>query len=648
MSAELTTAEVDHRLSLEVELDRIRRSLAPGARQSGWRPPADDASARSAAMDHLSRAFGLDEFERSVLLICAGFELDSTFGRLCAEASDGGPPYPTFGMAAAAFPDSRPEAFLPGAPLRRWRLVELSSGSSLTTCPVHIDERILIHLLGSSQLDSRLAGIVRVASSSRAAFASQTTLGLQVAAAWQRSWEDPALPTIHVSCGDAELVRSVTADAADRLGLALIVAEAETLPADPRELDGLARLWWREAELDRRLLVLDCRRVDSADPARAGAIRRLIESVEFPVVIETTTQQPLDGRKHLYFRVPTLDAQEQRQLWLSELDSEVEILDEELDRVVSQYRLPAVEIAAVAAEARARAAAAGDEAGIGRELWAVCRSHARPRLGGLAQRVEPHAGWDDLVLPPPQLAILHLLVLQVRQRYKVHERWGFGRRTGRGLGMASLFVGPSGTGKTLAAEVLAAELGLDLYRIDLSQVVNKYIGETEKNLGRIFDAADAGAGILLFDEADALFGKRSEIRDSHDRYANIETGYLLQRMEDYRGLAVLTTNMKEALDAAFLRRLRFTIEFPFPDATLRADIWRRIFPPATPTSNLDADRLAQLNVSGGSIRNIAINAAFLAAGEGASVGMEHVLVAARLESVKLQRPITNSEVRGWT
>jgi SpoVK/Ycf46/Vps4 family AAA+-type ATPase len=195
--------------------------------------------------------------------------------------------------------------------------------------------------------------------------------------------------------------------------------------------------------------------------------------------------------------------------------------------------------------------------------------------------------------------------------------------------------------------VLANELSLDLYRIDLSQVVSKYIGETEKNLRRVFDAAEEGGAILLFDEADALFGKRSEVKDSHDRYANIEVSYLLQRMEDYRGLAILTTNMKSALDTAFLRRIRFIVQFPFPDAAQRAEIWRRIFPRETPTEGLDMNRLARLNVTGGNIRNIALNAAFLAADAGEPVRMCHLLRAARSEYAKLEKPLTESEIGGW-
>jgi len=199
----------------------------------------------------------------------------------------------------------------------------------------------------------------------------------------------------------------------------------------------------------------------------------------------------------------------------------------------------------------------------------------------------------------------------------------------------------------MAAEVLANELGLDLYRIDLSQIVNKYIGETEKNLRRVFDAAEEGSAILLFDEADALFGKRSEVKDSHDRYANIEISYLLQRMEAYRGLAILTTNMKSSLDTAFMRRIKFIIEFPFPEISQRALIWKQIFPPRAPTESLDFEKLAKLNVVGGNIRNIALNAAFLAAEVQGPVCMEHLLRAARNEYAKIGKSLTDSEIRGW-
>ena len=224
---------------------------------------------------------------------------------------------------------------------------------------------------------------------------------------------------------------------------------------------------------------------------------------------------------------------------------------------------------------------------------------------------------------------------------------GLLKKGGRGLGISALFAGPSGTGKTTAAEVMAQELNLDLYRIDLSSVVSKYIGETEKNLRRVFDAAETGGAILLFDEADALFGKRSDVKDSHDRHANIEVSYLLQRMEAYGGLAILTTNLKGALDSAFLRRIRFVVQFPFPDVTQRAEIWRRIFPKEMPLEGVDVNKLAKLSVSGGNIRNIAMNAAFLAADSNEAVTMKHLLNAARSESMKMEKPLTDTEVKGW-
>ena len=280
-------------------------------------------------------------------------------------------------------------------------------------------------------------------------------------------------------------------------------------------------------------------------------------------------------------------------------------------------------------------------------LWEICCARTRPRLDELAQRLRPVAAWDDLVLPEEQRRVLREITAQVRQRFKVYETWGFAAKGARGLGLSALFAGPSGTGKTMAAEALAAELHLDLYRIDLSAVVSKYIGETEKNLRRIFDAAEDSGVILLFDEADALFGKRSEVRDSHDRYANVEISYLLQRVEAYRGLAILTTNMKSAVDHAFLRRLRFVVQFPFPDAPQRAEIWRRIFPGATPTEGVEPLKLAALNVPGGNIRNVALNAAFLAADEGQPVRMTHLLRAARSECAKLEKPLTEAETKGW-
>jgi SpoVK/Ycf46/Vps4 family AAA+-type ATPase len=289
----------------------------------------------------------------------------------------------------------------------------------------------------------------------------------------------------------------------------------------------------------------------------------------------------------------------------------------------------------------------GREVAAGERLWAACRRRTRAGLGDLAAVVVPRARWDDLVLPSPVLAQLRALAAAVRHRTTVLDDWGFAARTSRGLGSTALFAGPSGTGKTMAAEVIAGDLDLDLVHVDLSQVVSKWVGETEKHLRRVFDAAEDGGSVLLFDEADALFGKRTEVKDSHDRYANIEVSYLLQRMEAYRGLAILTTNLKSALDPAFLRRIRFVVQFPFPEVAQRAQIWRGVFPAQTPTEGLDPVRLARLNVTGGNIRNIALNAAFLAADAGEPVRMAHLLKAARSEYAKLEKPLNEMETQGW-
>ena len=273
---------------------------------------------------------------------------------------------------------------------------------------------------------------------------------------------------------------------------------------------------------------------------------------------------------------------------------------------------------------------------------------SRASLDDLAERIEPRVGWDDIILPARQRETLRTIAAQGRSRARVHEQWGFGAAGSRGLGISALFAGPSGTGKTLAAEVIGAAIALEVYRIDLSGVVSKWVGETERNLKRVFDAAEATSSILVFEEADALFGKRTEVRESHDRYANIEVSYLLQRMESYRGLAILTTNMRSHLDQAFLRRLRFVVDFPFPGEVERRAIWQLAFPENAPREGLDVDRLAQLNVPGGNIKTIALNAAFLAAEAGTPIRMAHVRAAARSEYEKIGKALTDAELRGWT
>ena len=263
----------------------------------------------------------------------------------------------------------------------------------------------------------------------------------------------------------------------------------------------------------------------------------------------------------------------------------------------------------------------------------------------MARKIEPGFAWQQLVLPPDQLTQLREICDHAEHRHVVFGGWGFGRQMSLGKGLNALFSGPPGTGKTMAAEVIANELGLDLYKIDLSQVVSKYIGETEKNLDRVFAAAESSNAILFFDEADALFGKRSEVRDSHDRYANVEVSYLLQKMEEYEGIAILASNLRQHVDQAFLRRLAFTVHFPFPDEESRRRIWEGAWPAEAPLdADVDFAALArEFRLAGGNIRNIVLAAAFLAAAEGARVRQGHLLRATRREYQKMGKTIAEAE-----
>lgn len=298
-------------------------------------------------------------------------------------------------------------------------------------------------------------------------------------------------------------------------------------------------------------------------------------------------------------------------------------------------------------------AQASHATGLVPDLPALIRARAAQGLEGLAQRIAPQARWDDLVLPPAQLQQLRQLAACRRHGPRVLDDWGFRAKSARGLGLTALFSGPSGTGKTMAAEILARELcedggALALYRVDLAALTSKYIGETQKNIGRIFDAAEDAGAVLLFDEGEAIFARRSpEVKDSHDRHANSETSYLLQRLESYAGIAIVTTNLRAAVDDAFLRRFRAVIDFPFPDAAQRALIWQAVLPEALPRDAIDFDALARLAVTGGFIRSIALTAAWLAAESGGRLGMAHLERAARQEYMKLGKPLSEAELRGF-
>lgn len=641
----------DNHAYLSAALQRLSGVLAGQPDPSGQGGEAEDIAERMErppALQSLTAAFGLSTFERDLLLLCVGIELDTELAEVGRRAGGAGAEgWPSFGTALALLPGAHWSALAPSAPLRRWRLLEpMERGplpTPLTQAPLRVSERVLHFLVGVQTLDAEIEAAVDMEADPGKVelAASHEDLAQRAVRALTTSGAHGSQPLVQL-LGRADHARDVAAAVAHGLRLALAVLPADELPSDPRQRQRFARLWEREAVLSSLLLLVDTTPLGDDPPAEA-AVGRLLELLASPTVV--LARRPLAVHRddvRLFVETPTFE--ERLAAWHAVLpapDPELEV-----ERIAGQFALGSRDVRAVLGELALREPVTAAESG--RILWDLCRERSRPRLENLTEPVPAVQVWDQLVLPEQQRNTLHEIAEHARTRHRVYGAWGFAEQSRRGLGISALFAGPSGTGKTMAAEALAELLHLDLNRVDLSRVVSKYIGETERNLGRIFDEAEgAGGVILLFDEADALFGKRTEVRDSHDRYANLEVSYLLQRMEAYDGLAILTTNLKSSLDPAFLRRIRFVVTFPFPDAAARALMWRCVFPAATPTNGLAYDRLARLNVAGGNIRNIAVNAAFGAASAGGPVGMAHVLAAARHEYAKLERPLTEAETRGW-
>jgi len=619
--------------------EQVAQAAAAMAEAEAMEPPP--------ALVMLSRRFGLSRFEKEVLLLCAAIELDTGLAALCARAQDDPHrPYPTFALALALLDKPAWDVLSPDRPLRYWRLIEITqpAGQPLTASPLRPDERIVNYLKGLNYLDDRLGALV--APLDVPGVSADLPPSQQSSVASVAGYLKPGrnLTTVQLLGADAPSKQVVAAHSASAVGLRVYRLPAALVPTQAVELETLARLWQRESLLLPIGLYVDAlgSETDVPSAGQASPVSRLLGRLTGSVVfLDTRDLWPGLVQGGLSVDVGKPTAAEQRSAWSAALG---EGAGETPAKLTGQFNLGISEIQQIAGKALSEPVT--EEQPLHDRLWSACLAGTRPRLDMLAQRLEPKATWDDIVLPTGESNLLRQIAAQVGQRSTVYQAWGFGDRMSRGLGISALFTGDAGTGKTMAAEVIANELRLNLYRIDLSAVVSKYIGETEKNLRRLFDAAEDGGAILFFDEADALFGKRSEVKDSHDRYANIEINYLLQRMEAYRGLAILATNMKSALDPAFMRRLRFVVGFPFPHVAERKVIWQKVFPPRVPTDGLDFDRLARLNLTGGNIHSVALNAAFTAAQTGTPVTMPLVLDAARTELRKLGRVVNELEFRG--
>ncbi|MFA0811105.1 ATP-binding protein [Microbulbifer epialgicus] len=583
----------------------------------------------TSALPSIASIFSLNEGEQELISLAAGCELDPGIAKIVSAVNGSGNPDPW--LAVQLLGPQAWDLLCPEAPLRRWRLIELTGSGPLRQRQFRLDERILQALLGNRYLDARLEGLLHRILPVVAPGPAASGMVHSIIEAWCTPGR---LPLLLLGGRDQMSKRILAAAAAQELGIQLYRLRAADIPSDWTQRTALALLLDRELALSGAAVLIE------ADPENTAAAAILVDLLSGPSILSAADPPLPERTPRLRLDLEPPSPAERLDTWRNALGSRAEVFGSELERIATHFNLDPSAIASATAIVEN---STGSQETLAPMLWTAARAQGRRALEGLAERIDCRASWEQLVLPAEQIAILQDLAGHLRNAWKVSQSWGWAARSSRGLGAAALFAGPSGTGKTLAAEVLANELSLDLYCIDLSQVISKYIGETEKNLARIFAAAEDGGAILLFDEADALFGKRSEVKDSHDRYANVEVSYLLQKMESYGGLAILTSNQKSALDTAFLRRLRYILNFPFPDAAARAEIWARIFPAETPCEGLNPQALARLNISGGAIRSIALNAAYLAAAVPEPVQMAHIHRAVRREYGKLEKTFTGAE-----
>lgn len=582
--------------------DRGAPCPAADAARAAWEHRREAAFAAGAAdpLDAIAVRFGLSRDDTAALFAAASVRVQSNFAGFAPLGLD---------RARALAPRAR---LSPQAPLRRMALMDLLEGPGGAGQALWVDERVAAAVFGERWLDPRVACRLRLlaAAPSPAAHRAAITAclnGLPAEAAAR-----------FVLTGRPGSGRRAGAQAlAGALGREAVEVATASLPAVGEERRRFWRLLGREALLSGLMPVLDAEALGEALFDEAWS------ACEAPLIaLSHHRRAPPGGAWHIALAPLTEPCR--RECWTAVLGP---ARAEEATNLARAFGLGPTEILRVAEEA------VGDPD----RIRQVAREIARTPLDALAERIVPEVGIEDIVLPTEAKAALRALITQARHGDRVHRVWGMRAGTAGGRGIAALLAGRPGVGKTLAAEAVAKALDRDLCRIDLSSVISKYIGETEKSLARIFDAAEASGCVLLFDEAEALFGKRTEVREARDRWANTGVCFLLQRIERFGGLCLLATNLKGHIDSAFLRRLRFVIDIPFPSAEARAEIWRRAFPPAVPTEGLDHERLAELELAGGSIALVAVNAAFLAAEADGAVTMDHIRATAMAEYAKIDR-----------
>jgi ATPase family associated with various cellular activities (AAA) len=595
-------------------------------------------------LDTLCQQFYLSESERQVLLLCIAAETIADFHILCMNAQ-GNPqqPYPTLALCQKLLTNPDPQLLSFESALRQWQLIQFDSGPSFTQSPIRIDPAILSYILDYPCTDLYLKPYLTPIETTTTATPlppSQQTIATEILQSWTHNPNRP----IQLTHPDTTTREAVALSAATADYYQLYKLHYLSLPTQPEALHTLILRWQRHNRLYPSILLLECSNLDPENPNTKAQLGQFIDRLHCPVILSSATRLRI-GNNLTIFEIPSVNLSEQKQLWNHHLGEQANTLNSHLNQIVTTFNLTPHNIEVIA---RTTLAQLQDPEDLSEQLWNNCRNQSRSQLESFAQRIDGKATWEDLVLPKKVIEPIKQIIAQMKNRHTVYEDWGLASNNRRGLGLTALFYGVSGTGKTTVAEIIAHTLNLDLYRVDLSQVVSKYIGETEKNLAFVFAAAESAGAVLQFDEADSIIGKRSDVKDARDRYANQEVGYVLQRLESYSGLAILTTNLPNAMDSAFERRIRFSVRFEMPDQEQRTEIWTRLLRNRKlPVEGLHPELLGQLNFSGASIRMIAENASFLAAEDKTSLLPTHLIAAARSESLKQGRGLTDRELQGW-
>jgi len=618
----------------------------------------------------LQRLFNLSAFDIDVILMCLLPELDPRFEKYYAYLQDDiTRKMPTVNMIVRLLCvrledtlDAK-KSFDPDAPLITNNLVHIYKSTVQNSTAsaakfVQIDERIVDYLTERNRIDYHLQSFTHI---------YQPTAKLQDLVIPQylmerllkfisRNKETAPAYCFHGTNG---MGKRTTAEAiCCESGMPLLHIDVKRMLAADIPVDQAIPLIFREGRLQNAAIYLN--RSDllfkngDTDVHNAGYDTLLSELANYPHLSFLSSENKMELMRHprnkllvnIEFTMPNHSAR--KQLWQRQCRDTLPIADDvDFDDLANKFRLTAGQIAEALSSARSAAMWRDPENGLitSNDLYLVCRQKSRQRLNTLTNQAVTQYNWDDIILPKDQKEQLIEICNQVKYRHVVYNDWGFGKKLVRGEGLNVLFAGPSGTGKTMAAEIMGNELGIDVYKIDLSNIVSKYIGETEKNLDRIFREGTTANAIIFFDEADSLFGKRSEVRDSHDRYANIEISYLLQKMEDYDGVIILATNLRKNMDEAFTRRMHFAVEFPMPEEPDRYRIWASMFPEKAPLGqDLDLSFLArQFSITGGNIRNIVVASAFLAAQDGGLITMENVIRAMKREYQKMGKLCTEND-----